>query len=146
MTEIVIICAGVRGMKEDYFKKAEAEYLKRISGYAKISVAEVGQSDEEIIAAAEKKKRFYKIALSPEGGKMNSEEFAGMLSQTAVRGYPGIVFIIGGSDGFGDSVRKYADKVLSFSDMTFPHRLMRIILEEQIFRGYNILSGGKYNK
>lgn len=146
MLEINLICAGVRGMKEDYFRAAENEYLKRISKYAKITITEVGDNDKEIIAAAEKKKKNYTVALCIDGDSCDSQGFAGFLENVGNSGKPGINFIIGGSGGFGKEVKDYADKQLSFSHLTFPHRLMRIILEEQIYRGLNILAGGKYNK
>ena len=146
MIEINIICAGVHGMKEDYFRAAESEYLKRISRYAKVTVTEVGESDKDILTAVEKKKRFFTVALAVGGKEFSSATFASFLEEAANRSYPGINFIIGSSLGFGKPVEDRADLLMSFSKMTFPHRMMRVILEEQIYRGFNILSGGKYDK
>ena len=91
-------------------------------------------------------KRAYVCALCIEGKQCSSEQFAKRLDALATEGYSEIAFIIGGSDGLSDAVKARADWKLSFSQMTFPHQLIRVILCEQLYRAMNILDGGKYHK
>jgi len=156
---IEIICIG--SLKEPYLKEAEAEYLKRLTPYCKVGVTELresrlpknaGAAEEEavrrsegeaLLAAAEKG---YLIALDPRGKQQPSEKFAGTIQKLATDGKSTLIFLIGGSLGLPETVRGKADAVLSFSEMTFPHQLMRIILLEQIYRAQKIMRGETYHK
>ena len=160
---IEIICIG--SLKEPYLREAESEYLKRLKPYCKISVTEVrevrlpqdaGETEEEMVrlkegeallTAAEKQKNgAYVFALDMRGRQQTSEKFAETIQKLANRGKSKLVFIIGGSLGLSDAVRKQADAVLSFSEMTFPHQLMRVVLLEQVYRAQKILRGEPYHK
>ena len=88
----------------------------------------------------------YKIALAVEGAMLSSEELAKKIDLSLTGGYSSISFIIGGAFGMSEKVKKSCDMMLSVSRMTFTHRMMRVIILEQIYRAYNILSGGKYHK
>ena len=88
----------------------------------------------------------YAITLEIKGKKYDSEKFSGMLSDLFVSGKSDIAFVIGGSLGLSEKVSKRADLKLSFSDMTFPHQLMRVILSEQIYRAFRIMRGEPYHK
>ncbi|NCA93507.1 23S rRNA (pseudouridine(1915)-N(3))-methyltransferase RlmH [bacterium] len=163
MNNIKIIAVG--NIKESYFREAVDEYLKRISAYASVTVAELKEERlpdnvvSEAVAVAQIKKALqkegkaiidslpknaYVVSLCVEGKKSSSEQFAAMLD-TVPSGRP-LTFIIGSSHGLSDEVKDRSDQKLSFSDMTFPHRLMRVILCEQIYRGFNIINNGKYHK
>lgn len=144
MVNIDIICAGAGRVREEYLRAAVAEYEKRISPYAKVRFVETGESDGEIIAAIPA--RAYVYALCIGGRQLSSEELAAQFNKIATEGYSRIAFIIGGSDGFGKAVEDRADFRLSFSKMTFPHRLMRVILLEQVYRAFSINHGSKYHK
>lgn len=144
MQKITVICSGIGHNKDKYFKEASAEYEKRLGAYAKLTIAEVGESDADILAAIPK--RAYVVALCINGRQLSSEELADKLGEIELRGNSDVAFIIGASEGFGKSVEDRADFKLSFSKMTFPHRLMRVILLEQLYRAMNIKNGGKYHK
>ena len=144
MLNIELICACTGKNKESYYTEAAAEYAKRIGAYAKLKITEVGESDREILAAIPP--HSYKIALCVNGTQLSSEGLAEKLDRIATQGSSTVCFIIGGSDGFGRAVEDVADMRLSFSKMTFPHRLMRVILLEQIYRALNINAGGNYHK
>ncbi len=148
-------------LKEKYLKDASDEYLKRLSRYCKLQVVEIeperlndNPSQNEINSALEKEaqavfKRIpessYVAAMCIEGKKLSSENFAKTLS-SAQFSSGGMTFIIGSSYGLDDSVKKRADIRLSVSDMTFPHQLFRIMLLEQIYRGFKINEGSAYHK
>ena len=156
---VEIICIGT--LKEPYLKEAESEYLKRLTPYCKVNITELrearlprgaGEAEEEavrrsegeaLLAAADKG---YLFALDPRGKQQPSEKFADTIQKLAIDGKSILVFLIGGSLGLPDSVRGKVDKVLSFSEMTFPHQLMRIILLEQLYRAQKILRGEPYHK
>ena len=138
-----ITVLGVGTLKEQYLRDAIKEYSKRISGYAKLTVKETA-NDRELIPLLPKKA--YKIALCIEGKQLSSEELSKKVSDATVNGFSEIVFVIGDSDGMGEDVKALCDFRLSFSKMTFPHQLMRVILLEQIYRAFTIISGGKYHK
>jgi 23S rRNA (pseudouridine1915-N3)-methyltransferase len=153
-------------LKENYLRDAESEYFKRISRYGGISVTELREAptpakaspaDEasavraegaEILRNLEKVNRnnHYVIALDPEGNDLSSEELADKLSSLAASGKSAAVFIIGGSLGLPDEVKDAADFVLSFGRKTYPHRFMRVILAEQIYRACKITAGETYHK
>ncbi len=134
---------GVGTLKEAYLRDAVKEYSKRINAYAKLTIKETG-SDRELLPLL--KTKAYKIALCVEGVPLSSEELAEKIGALPVRGYSEIVFVIGDSDGMGEDVKALCDFRLSFSRMTFPHQLMRVILLEQIYRAFSILHNGKYHK
>ena len=124
-----------------------AEYAKRLSRFVNFSVREMAegknleQEADDILRAA----KGYMIALCVEGKKLSSEALAAELKKQYDRGAE-VTFIIGSSCGLSDRVKQAADFKLSFSDMTFPHQLMRVVLCEQIYRAYMINSGSEYHK
>lgn len=160
MISITIVAVGK--IKEKFYTDAVAEYSKRLKRYCKLNIVEVkdeptpdNQSDREreIILNCEGKrlsekipKSAYVVALCIEGKMMSSEKFSDHIQKTAVDGNGEIVFVIGGSMGICDEIKESADLKLSFSEMTFPHQLMRVVLLEQIYRAFNIAEGGKYHK
>ncbi len=141
---------------------AIAEYRKRLSAYAKVDIIEVKDEptkdneteaarDRILTAEAERLRKYmnekaYSVALAVEGHQMTSPAFAAMLDREALEGYGAIQFMIGGSLGLEEKLKKEADEWISFSEMTFPHQMMRVILLEQIYRGYRILQGAPYHK
>ena len=160
MIKISIICVGK--IKEKYWNDAIAEYSKRLSRYCKLSVIEVADEktpDEasEAECDAIKKKEAERILKKIENGalvctleiagkRFTSEGFATFLESSAARGTSHIQFVIGGSLGLHKSVLERSDMGISFSDMTFPHQMMRVILLEQVYRGYRIINGEPYHK
>lgn len=151
---ISVIAVG--NIKEKFFKDAAAEYIKRLSRFGKISIIEVDECrknntmqdiDAEGTEIIKKiKKGDYVVALCVEGKQKSSEELSELIKNAGIDGYGGITFIIGGSNGLSDSVKQIANVRLSFSKMTFPHQLMRIVLLEQVYRGFKILNNEKYHK
>ena len=149
-------------VKETYFRDAIAEYAKRLSRYCKLEIIEVAdektpdkasETEEEQIKQKEAdrilkniREDSYCIALAIEGKKMDSVSLARNIERLGLNGKSNIVFVIGGSLGLHQSVLKRADDKLSFSDMTFPHQLMRVILLEQIYRSYRIINKEPYHK
>ncbi|MDE5699424.1 MAG: 23S rRNA (pseudouridine(1915)-N(3))-methyltransferase RlmH [Lachnospiraceae bacterium] len=149
-------------IKEKYFRDAVAEYQKRLSKYCKLDIIEVADEKTPDRAAealedqirqkeAERilkniKENAYCIALTIDGRKRDSVNLAEHIEQLGISGKSNLVFVIGGSLGLHDSVIERADEKLSFSDMTFPHQLMRVILMEQIYRCYRIINGEPYHK
>lgn len=160
MQTITIICEGK--LKEKYLRDACAEYSKRLSAYCKLNVIELNpgrmsdnptQGEIESVLENEAKEILSKIpnsakvyAMCIEGRQMTSEKLATEISACAVNGFNNVVFIIGGSHGLSEKVKKRADFRLSMSEMTFPHQLARVMLLEQIYRAYQISNGGKYHK
>lgn len=149
-------------VKEKYFRDAIVEYVKRLSRYCKLEIIEVAdektpdkasETEEEQIKQKEAdrilkniREDSYCIALAIEGKKMDSVSLARNIERLGLNGKSNIVFVIGGSLGLHQSVLKRADEKLSFSDMTFPHQLMRVILLEQIYRSYRIINKEPYHK
>lgn len=158
--KITIIAIGK--IKEQYLKNGLDEYLKRLSPFVKINVSEIADekapenlSENEMLIVKQKegsrilqqiKDNQYVIALAIEGESLSSEELANQIDTLSTHGKNNIVFIIGGSLGLSEDVYKRADKLLSFSKMTFPHQLMRLILIEQIYRAFKINRGEPYHK
>lgn len=140
MLAVTIIC--VDKLRESYLREAVKEYEKRLSAYCRLKTIEVSD-DNGILSVLPP--RAFKIALCIEGKQMSSEELASFIGNTAVNGYSEIAVIIGGTDGMGENVKSACDLRLSFSKMTFPHPLMRVILLEQLYRALNIEAGGKYH-
>jgi len=145
MQKINIVCVGK--LKEEFYRAASSEYLKRLSRFAKVEVKEIaegrnlGEEGENILRAAKGKI----IALCIEGRKYSSEGLAAEIKSLCDRGDE-FTFIIGSSCGLSDAVKSRAAIKLSFSDMTFPHQLMRVILLEQLYRAFMINGGGEYHK
>ena len=157
-----ITAIAVGKIKEKFYTDAIAEYSKRLSRYCRLEVIQVadektpdGASEAQERQIKEKegsrilaqiKDGAYVIALAVQGTMLSSEQLASKLNKLGVDGQSQIVLIIGGSLGLSDEVLKRADYHLSFSPMTFPHQLMRVILLEQIYRSYRIISGEPYHK
>lgn len=145
MIKVNIVCVGK--IKEDYLRAACAEYVKRLSRFCRLEIKELaeGKNLKEEAAGIIRAAKGYKIALCVEGGQMTSPALAEKLGGLVDKGGE-ITFIIGSSCGLDDSVKKQADLKLSFSQMTFPHQLMRVILLEQIYRAFMINAGSEYHK
>jgi len=147
---LTILCIGK--LKEKYWQDACAEYIKRLGRFAKLEIIELVESksddvDEESRMLLERiPKGALTVALDVGGKSLSSEGLADFISKKTVEGTSHICFIIGGSNGYNDEVRKAADLRLSFSSFTFPHQLMRVILLEQIYRAFKINAGEKYHK
>ena len=157
---INIVCVGK--IKEKYLKLGIDEFKKRLSKYCKLEIIELEDekapenlSDKEMLIIKEKegkkilskiKDNSYVIALAIDGKNLSSEELAQTINKLGVRGVSNITFVIGGSLGLSDEVLSRADYKLSFSKMTFPHQLMRLILLEQVYRAYRINNGAPYHK
>ena len=144
MLEINLICVG--NLKESYLREAAEEYRKRLSRFCKLNIIELPESDikkeKHLIL---KHKRGYVVALCVEGKKYTSLEFAEAIDKISLQNSE-ITFIIGSSEGLDDEVKELASLQLSFSDMTFPHQLMRIIFLEQLYRAFTLLNNIKYHK
>ena len=141
MLTVTILCSG--NLKESYLREACAEYQKRLSAYCIPKVVELKDGTP---FGPYLPKKAYKIALCVEGKEVSSEQLSQILSDIPVRGYSEVCFIIGAFDGIPEEIKKACDLRLSFSRLTFPHQLMRVILLEQIYRGFNIAAGGHYHK
>ena len=145
MIKINIVCVGK--IKEKFYRDAVEEYLKRLSRFAKVEVREIaeGRNLDEEGASILKAAKGRIIALCIEGEKYSSEKLAQYIKGITDRGEEA-TFIIGSSCGLSDEVKSKASLKLSFSDMTFPHQLMRVILTEQIYRSFMINNGSEYHK
>lgn len=145
MQKINIVCVGK--IKEQFYRSAVDEYLKRLSRFAKVEIKEIpeGKTLEEEAAGILKCAKGRIIALCIEGVKYSSEKLADYIKGVTDRGEE-TTFIIGSSYGLADGVKQMAHLKLSFSDMTFPHQLMRVILCEQVYRAFMINSGSEYHK
>ena len=158
--KITILSVGK--IKEKYLQEAMKEYEKRLSRYCKLEIIEV--ADEKTPEQASKKEELqirekegerllkhiredaYVITLEINGNELTSEQFAKKIEKLGVTGNSHIYFVIGGSIGLGENIRSRSNYPLSFSKMTYPHQLMRVILLEQIYRGYRIVRGEPYHK
>ena len=146
MLNVNIICHGT--LKEKYLKDAITEYSKRLGAYCVMNIYE-GKDDDAFKKLCHEKieeKKDYKIALCVEGKQLDSPGLANMIDEVPIKGMPGVTFVIGGSDGLPEEVKAMCHYRLSFSKMTFPHQLMRVILVEQIYRAFTIINNGKYHK
>lgn len=148
--------------KEKSYNDASDEYIKRLSAFCSFRQKNLkderlsqNPSESEIASALRKEaklvlselpERNYKIALCVEGRQMSSEEFADLLHSLPTKGYSGISFVIGSSYGLDESVKSGCDLRMSVSKMTFPHKLFRVMLLEQIYRAFTIIAGTKYHK
>lgn len=145
MQKINIVCVGK--IKEKFYKDAVEEYLKRLSRFAKVEIKEVpeGKNLEEEAGGILKLSKGKIIALCIEGDKYSSESLASLIKGISDKGEES-TFIIGSSCGLSKRVKDSAHIKLSFSNMTFPHQLMRVILCEQLYRAFMINSGSEYHK
>lgn len=157
---ITLITVGK--IKERFFEDAIKEYVKRLSRYCKLDMIQLadektpdgaGKAMEEQIRdkegrriLAQLKESSYVIALAIRGTMLDSVALSKKIEQLGVEGVSQLVFIIGGSLGLSEAVMKRADYALSFSPMTFPHQLMRVILLEQVYRSFRIAAGEPYHK
>ncbi len=160
MMNITIISLGK--LKEKYMTDYSAEYEKRLSAFCKLNIAELESvklsdkpSQKEIESALEKETKLiesripngaYLICMCIEGKKISSEVLAKKIEEIGTAGCSHICFVIGSSFGLSEGIKKKADFRLSMSDMTFPHKLARIMLLEQIYRAFSISNNGKYHK
>lgn len=158
--KITILCVGK--IKERYFTDAIAEYMKRLSRYATVQIIEVPDEKTPDGASAAEEQQIlqvegdrllkhmqgdaYRVVLAIDGTMVDSVELSQKLEKITVSGASHIQFIIGGSLGLSKEVQKKADWKLSFSKMTFPHQLMRVILLEQIYRAFRIRNNEPYHK
>ncbi len=158
--KMTIITVGK--IKEKYLRDAIAEYAKRLSRYCKLEIIEVAdektpdqasETVEEQIRDKEGERilkyirdDMYVVTLEINGKMLSSEELADKINMLGIQGQSSVAFVIGGSIGLGREVLKRSDYALSFSKMTFPHQLMRVILLEQVYRSYRIINGEPYHK
>ena len=158
--KITVITVGK--IKEKYLKDAIAEYSKRLSKYCKLEIIEVADEKtpdnasevvEDSIRSKEAERILkyvkddaYVITLEIGGKQLSSEELADKIDKLGIQGTSHIIFIIGGSIGLGKEVLNKSNYALSFSKMTFPHQLMRVILLEQVYRSYRFISNEPYHK
>lgn len=158
--KISVLCVGK--IKEKYFTDGIKEYEKRLSRYCKLEIIEVADEKtpdsasetEELQIKAKEGERLkkyirddaYVIALAIDGKQLDSVELSEKIEKLGIGGTSHIIFIIGGSLGLDSSILSRADFKLSFSRMTFPHQMMRMILLEQVYRGYRIMKNEPYHK
>ncbi len=157
---ITVICIGK--LKEKYWTEAVSEYSKRLKSYCSLEIIELkearlpdksGAAEEQAVKDAEGqeilkkiKDSMYVVTLEVKGKMLSSEKLADKIEKLGIEGQSSIAFIIGGSLGLSDAVSRRADFKLSFSEMTFPHQMMRVILLEQIYRSFKIIRGETYHK
>lgn len=146
MIKIRLVCVGT--LKESYWRDALAEYTKRLSRYASFEVIEIKErrTPEEEGKEILSKLRGYTIAFDLNAKEPTSEELAKILSEKAAAGTSETSFVIGGSDGLSEEVKKSVDLRLSFGRVTYPHQLMRVIAAEQLYRAMTIINGVTYHK
>ena len=157
--KVTLICVGK--VKEKFYRDAIKEYEKRLGAYIKLNTIEISdekvkvENDSEIALAMEKegnnilskiKDNQYVITLEILGKNLSSEEFASKIDNLMLTGKSDVALVIGGSYGLSDSVKKRSDFALSFSRMTLPHQMMRVVLLEQVYRAYRIIIGASYHK
>lgn len=139
MVSVTIICVGA--LRDKFYREAADEYEKRLGAFCKLKTIET--TDEKLASVIPQKA--YKIALCVEGKMLSSEELADKVESVIGGGKSEICFIIGGFDGLDEKIKAMCDLRLSFSKMTFPHRLMRVFLLEQIYRAFTIINHQNYH-
>ena len=160
MQKVSVICVGK--LKEKFYAQATAEYAKRLSRFCKLEILELPESRlsdspspaeisqalaaEAALIEAKLPKGGALIAMCIEGEELSSPQLAEKMRQFALSGVSNLTFLIGGSVGLSPAIKAQADFRLSMSPMTFPHHLARVMLLEQIYRAYQINTGGKYHK
>jgi 23S rRNA (pseudouridine1915-N3)-methyltransferase len=150
---------SVGRVREKYIRHGIDEFLKRLTTYSSVKITEIQAEELATDAPTEKilqkeaerifnkiKENTYVIVLDRQGEKMSSEKFAQKLGEISTQGVNQLAFVLGSSEGLAEDVKKRADFVLSVSEMTFPHQLMRLILLEQIYRAFRILNNEPYHK
>ena len=157
--KVTLICVGK--VKEKFYRDAIKEYEKRLGAYIKLNTIETNdekvkvENPSEIAIAMDKegknilskiKDNQYVITLEILGKNLSSEDFAEKINNLMLSGNSDVVLVIGGSYGLSDEVKKRGNYALSFSKMTFPHQMMRVILLEQVYRAYRIITGASYHK
>ena len=157
--KVTLICVGK--VKEKFYRDAIKEYEKRLGEYIKLNTIEINdekvkvENPSEIAIAMDKegknilskiKDNQYVITLEILGKNLSSEDFAEKINNLMLSGNSDVVLVIGGSYGLSDEVKKCSNYALSFSKMTFPHQMMRVILLEQVYRAYRIITGASYHK
>lgn len=159
MMQIRIIAVGKA--RESWQKEGIADFIRRLSPYATVSMTDVAdqpsasspgerrkaiaREGEALLAAAGKKPGLV-LALDPSGTGMTSEAFAGFLQRSMIEGSSTLTFLIGGADGLSEEIRSRSDHLLSLSQMTFTHTMVRLFLLEQIYRGFRIIRGEPYHR
>lgn len=157
---ISVICVGK--LKERYWSDAVAEYSKRLKSYCSLDIVELkesrlpdkaGPAEELAVKESEGseilkkiKDNMYVITLEVKGKMLSSEKLAAKIENLGIDGVSNIAFVIGGSLGLSEAVSRRADFKLSFSEMTFPHQMMRVVLLEQIYRSFKIIKNETYHK
>ena len=148
MLRVQLICTGK--LKESFYAAACEEYNKRLQRYCSPEIIELPETGDIKRDGAAMLARIgsgaFIVAMCIEGKGCSSEELASLMAQCAVQGKSRVCFLIGGSDGLHDSIKNDAAYKLSMSKMTFPHHLARVMLLEQIYRGFCIMQGSKYHK
>jgi len=160
MLAVKLVCVGK--MREKFYMDAFEEYAKRLKGYCRFELCEIPEqrlgdrpSEKEIAAALDREAQeilkaippdAYAVALCVEGRQMPSEGMGALIAEREGSGKPKLCFVIGGSYGLSNQVKARADRRLSMSQMTFPHHLARVMLAEQIYRGFKINEGSMYHK
>ena len=160
MLAVKLICVGK--VKEKFFMEALEEYFKRLKAYCRLELTEIAEqrlserpSEKEIAAALNREAQeilknipgdAYAVALCVEGRQMPSEGMGELINEREGSGKPKLCFVIGGSYGLSPLVKARADRKLSMSQMTFPHHLARVMLAEQLYRGFKINEGSRYHK
>ena len=160
MLNVKLICVGK--MREKFYIDAFEEYRKRLQAYCRPELLEIPEqrlgerpAEKEISAALAREGQeilkavpadAYLVALCVEGRQMPSEGMAALIRERENSGRPRLCFVIGGSFGLAEAVKQRADRRLSMSEMTFPHHLARVILIEQVYRGFKINEGSQYHK
>ena len=158
--KITILCVGK--IKESFYRQAIDEYAKRLSKYCKLEIVEVADEKtpdraSEVMENQIKEKEAerlidklkedsYIFTLEIKGKKYTSEAFADTIQKLTVQGKSHLTFVIGGSLGLHEKILKLSNQPISFSDMTFPHQLMRVVLTEQIYRAFRIMNNEPYHK
>lgn len=144
---IKLLCIGK--LKEEYLKEAVNDYLKRLNKYTKIELIELKDSNintekDEILKHI--KTSDFIVSLAIEGKELNTLEFKNLIENNFINGNSNITFIIGGSDGLHDEIKELSNEKISFSRLTYPHGLFRVILLEQIYRSFKIMNNETYHK
>ncbi len=157
MVKINLVVVGK--VKEKYFADGISEYSKRLSRFADFNIIELQEenftkTDEGIIKTILERERNrilpylkgYVVAMAIEGKRFSSESFAKQIKSLIDGGHGALTFVIGGSYGLHEEIKRKANMLMSFSDMTFPHTLFRLMLTEQIYRAFSLISGSAYHK
>ena len=153
MLKVRVVAVG--GIKEDFYRQAVAEYVKRLGKWCKVEIEEAAEASHLSDpaqkrslegAAILKKLKGYVFLMDIRGKKVSSESLAEKIESATLSGKSELTFVIGGSNGVSEEVKQAADDVISFGDITLPHQLFRVVLLEQIYRAECIIAGTPYHK